>query len=141
MTWVQTVVETKEYLAAAKRAQLDGQTMYDIVTAVAATPDVGDLIEGSGGYRKFRFARPGTGKSGGFRVVSLYVSSTIPVFLITVFAKSRIPNLSKAQRTNSRRSPTRSWRSIRDQGESNDEGVRTDHGWSTRRLGVCERRT
>ncbi len=45
-----------------------------------------------------RVARPGQGKSGGYRVISYYYSEGIPVFLITVFAKNRQANLSKAER-------------------------------------------
>ena len=43
-----------------------------IVQTIAAYPEVGDLMAGTGGYRKVRFARPGMGKRGGARVVYLY---------------------------------------------------------------------
>jgi hypothetical protein len=38
---------------------------------IAANPSDGDLIRGSGGVRKVRWSRSGTGKSGGVRVVYL----------------------------------------------------------------------
>jgi hypothetical protein len=65
---------------------------------VAENPERGDLIEGTGGFRKFRVARPGQGKSGGFRVVTYYYSAGVPVFLITVFAKNQRVNLTRAER-------------------------------------------
>ena len=36
---------------------------------LAANPEAGDVIPGSGGCRKVRWARAGTGKRGGVRVV------------------------------------------------------------------------
>jgi len=51
----------------------------------------------TGGYRKLRFARSGMGKRGGARVVYLYGGEDLPIFLITVYAKSEKGNLSKAE--------------------------------------------
>ena len=45
-------------------------------------------MPGTGGYRKLRFARPGMGKRGGARVIYLYGGENLPIFLITVYAKS-----------------------------------------------------
>ena len=50
------------------------------------------------GIRKLRFARQGGGKSGGFRVIYFYcLDERVPIFLLTVFAKSDISNLSKEE--------------------------------------------
>jgi hypothetical protein len=95
---VHTVIETPAYLAAAKRAGMPSKVMVDVVTALAADPMLGDLLEGTGGFRKFRFARPGEGKSGGYRIVSFYHSKSVPVFLVTVFEKSQKDNLTQAER-------------------------------------------
>ena len=65
---------------------------------VAADPECGDLIRGTGGFRKVRVARKGMGKSGGARVVYVWRSDRIPVFLITVFPKNEKENLSMAER-------------------------------------------
>jgi hypothetical protein len=45
------------------------------------------LIQGTGGARKLRFAKPGKGKSGSYRVVTYYTAEDIPVFLMDVYAK------------------------------------------------------
>jgi hypothetical protein len=37
--------------------------------SLVAQPDSGDLIKGSGGMRKLRWALPGRGKSGGIRII------------------------------------------------------------------------
>jgi hypothetical protein len=55
---------------------------------VAADPECGDVIRGTGGFRKVRVARKGMGKSGGARVVYIWRNERFPVFLITVFPKN-----------------------------------------------------
>ena len=66
--------------------------------ALSQEPDAGDPIPGTGGARKFRVAKPGGGKSGGYRVVTFYTGTDIPVFLMDVYAKGEKINLSAAER-------------------------------------------
>jgi mRNA-degrading endonuclease RelE of RelBE toxin-antitoxin system len=40
-----------------------------LVLALAMNPRAGDLIRGTGGVRKLRWARGGRGKSGGVRII------------------------------------------------------------------------
>lgn len=93
-----TVVETPSYLAAAKRAGMSDAVRMHVVTVIAENPELGDLMVGAGGLRKFRFARPGTGKSGGYRILSYYVAEDWPVFLVGVFAKGAKANLTAAEK-------------------------------------------
>lgn len=95
---MQTVVETPGYLAAAKAAGIEDSVRAAIVSAVARDPETGVLVVETGGLRKFRFARPGQGKSGGYRILSYFVSTDLPVFLIGVFAKNQKGNLTAAER-------------------------------------------
>lgn len=53
---VQTVVETPTYLAIANRL-FSEEERADIVALVAADPERGDVIRGTGGFRKVRVAR------------------------------------------------------------------------------------
>lgn len=47
-----------------------------------------------GGVRKFRYARSGEGKRGGYRVVHVFVpDSEMPIFLVTIFAKNEKADL------------------------------------------------
>ncbi len=91
---MQTVVETKPYLAAADAAEMTESERERVVMFLAGNPDAGDLIQGTGGCRKVRVAKDGTGKSGGYRVISWFGGRDIPVFLLTVFAKGQKANLS-----------------------------------------------
>jgi hypothetical protein len=93
-----TVVETPPFLAAAKSAGMSDDVRAELVKAIAENPMIGDLMEGTGGFRKFRFAKPGMGKSGGFRVVSYYYDEGLPAFLITVFGKDEKSNLTQKER-------------------------------------------
>ena len=93
---MQTVVETPTYLRAAS-ALFSEMEQADIVTAIAFDPEAGDLMPGTGGYHKRRFARAGMGKRGGARVVYLYGSTDFPIFLITAYAKAEKGNLSRGE--------------------------------------------
>jgi hypothetical protein len=68
-----------------------------LVTLVALDPRRGVIPGGWGGARKFRFARPGRGKSGSWRIVTAYCGPGTPVFLVTVFGKGEKANLSRAE--------------------------------------------
>jgi len=92
-----TVAELPEYLRAAARLLADADRRA-IIDHVATHPTAGDLIEGTGGVRKLRWARDGRGKSGGVRVIYQHHSETMPLYLLTMFAKNERSNLSKADR-------------------------------------------
>lgn len=68
-----------------------------VIDTLAANPDAGELIVGSGGCRKVRIAGKGKGKSGGYRVVTVFGGDFMPVYLIAVLAKGSRANFSKAE--------------------------------------------
>ncbi|WP_419831698.1 transcriptional regulator [Endozoicomonas atrinae] len=51
-------------------------------------PDSGDLIRGSGGVRKIRWAQEGKGKSGGIRVIYYWKKSDFEIWMLTLYSKS-----------------------------------------------------
>ena len=73
------------------------------MNAISAEPTKGDLMAETGGARKIRFAGRGKGKSGGYRVVTYFGGSDIPVFLLGLFSKGEKDNLSKAERNELRK--------------------------------------
>lgn len=89
-----TVVETRSFLGFVKREKLSEAQVASVVTTLAENPTVGDLIKGTGGIRKFRVARDGGGKSGGYRVIYYYYNQSHPIFLIEGFGKNEKDNLS-----------------------------------------------
>ena len=70
----------------------------EVVEYLAANPRAGDLMQGTGGVRKLRWARAGRGKSGGVRVIYYFHSDVMPLYLLTAFGKNERSNLSKAER-------------------------------------------
>lgn len=93
-----TVVETNAYIAAAKDAGMSADEMIAVVNTIAANPEAGEIMPGCGGARKLRVAKPGKGKSGGYRVITYYAGAAHPAFLLTVFGKNEKANLTKAER-------------------------------------------
>ena len=94
---MRTVVETPAYLAIARKL-FDDEEREEIVATVAFDPECGEVMAGTGGFRKVRVARASMGKRGGARVIYIWRNDKFPVFLITVFAKNEKENLSKAER-------------------------------------------
>lgn len=58
-----------------------------------AHPDAGDVIRGSGGIRKARWAVKGRGKSGGIRVIYYWVMDMDHIYLLTLYGKSERANI------------------------------------------------
>src|SRR5580693_8545328 len=56
-------------------------------------------MPGTGGARKVRFARPGEGKRGGYRIITFFSGADVPVFLLSVFAKNEKSDLSKDEKS------------------------------------------
>ena len=94
MTQLQTVVELPEFIRRA-RAIMREDERTELVGFVAANPEAGVAL--GGGLRKLRFAREGSGKSGGFRTVYVFGGAHMPIFLVTVFAKNERDNLGRAE--------------------------------------------
>lgn len=92
------VIETAAYLAAAKDAGMSADEMAAVVDRIAADPETGDIMPGCGGARKLRVARPGKGKSAGYRVITYFAGADVPAFLLTVFGKNEKVNLTRAER-------------------------------------------
>ena len=63
-------------------------------------PELGDLIQGTGGLRKVRFrdARRGKGKRGGLRVIYYYWLGAAEFWLFTVYDKNEVADLTREQK-------------------------------------------
>ncbi|MEK0082684.1 type II toxin-antitoxin system RelE/ParE family toxin [Benzoatithermus flavus] len=93
-----TAVETQAFLAHCKAAGVSEDERKIMVAFLAANSEAGDLIVGTGGARKVRFAGRGKGKSGGYRVITCFGGGAILVFLIALFSKGERSDLSQAER-------------------------------------------
>jgi hypothetical protein len=96
-----TIVETPQFLAATRK-MFDEEERAELVNYLADNPTAGDLIEGTGGVRKLRWAMEGRGKRGGARVIYFFHNVSMPLFLITAYAKNVRADLSQAERNDFR---------------------------------------
>lgn len=61
-------------------------------------PVKGDVIQGTGGLRKIRVAAKGKGKRGGARVIYYYFDRHSRFYLLTVYAKNEVSDLTTTQK-------------------------------------------
>lgn len=67
---------------------LSNEEYRGLQTYLLQKPDIGDLIKGSGGVRKVRWAPEGQGKSGGVRVIYYWKKSEHEIWMLTLYSKS-----------------------------------------------------
>ena len=60
-------------------------------------PKVGDVMRGTGGVRKMRFAFEHQGKSGGIRVIYVDFEIYEKIYLLTAYTKNEKDNLTKEE--------------------------------------------
>jgi hypothetical protein len=88
-----TVAETSLFLRQAADVWTDAERAA-FVDFIAANPEEGDVIQDTGGIRKVRWSRQGSGKRGGVRVVYFYHDTAMPLYLLMVYAKAQREDLS-----------------------------------------------
>lgn len=69
-----------------------------VVDLIAFDPTCGDLIAGTGGLRKVRVGRGGSGKRGGARVIYYFYNADHPVLLVALYAKNEKADLSAQEK-------------------------------------------
>ena len=57
-------------------------------------PDTGDVVPGSGGVRKIRWAMRGRGKRGGVRVIYYWKKRDDEMWMLTLYAKNEASTIS-----------------------------------------------
>jgi hypothetical protein len=95
---MKTVIETPSFIASARQVGLSDEFRSFIVETIADDPMMGEIMAGTGGCRKSRFAGRGKGKSGGYRTVHYNGADDVPVLLLVVLDKGDRDNLSQAER-------------------------------------------
>ena len=88
-----TVIETPLFLRYAAEVW-DDEERETFVDWIASHPTAGDLIPGTGGLRKVRWARAGMGKRGGARAVYFIRNRQGEIVLLLAYAKAKFDNLS-----------------------------------------------
>ncbi len=91
------MVETRGYLKSAETT-FSKEEREQIVLRIATDPGGGDVLQGTGGFRKVRVARSGMGKRGGARLIYIVRGEDFPIFLVAVYSKNEKESLTKEQR-------------------------------------------
>lgn len=82
-----TVIESRRFSKDAETLFTDAQ-LARLITHLSLNPEVGDVIQGTGGFRKLRWAVEGRGKRGGARVIYLFWQPDYPLLLVRAYAKN-----------------------------------------------------
>lgn len=88
-----TFVETKLFTQLVPNYFTDDE-YANLQGFIAANPDAGDVIRGSGGVRKLRWGLPGRGKRGGVRVIYYLRLRQGQVWMLTIYAKNEADSIS-----------------------------------------------
>lgn len=88
-----TVVEMPPFMRQAGKIWND-EEREAFVDHIARNPEAGDIVPGTGGVRKIRWARKGMGKRGGARVIYFYHHMDAPLYLIAAYAKAQQEDMS-----------------------------------------------
>lgn len=92
-----SVIRTATFLNDARAAGLSEDDQQLIVVAISENPMLGDVMRGTGGCRKVRFAGKGKGKRGGYRTVHCYAANDVPVVLLALINKGERSDLSRSE--------------------------------------------
>jgi hypothetical protein len=69
----------------------------DLQRVLVDNPNAGDVIPGSGGLRKVRWAAQGRGKRGGLRIIYCYLVSRDQFYMLLIYGKNEQDDLSPEQ--------------------------------------------
>jgi hypothetical protein len=79
--------------------RLDAQeAVWELENELLQNPDRGELIQGTGGFRKIRMKLAGRGKSAGARVVYFHQKDHAVIFLFLLYTKSGQSDLTAEQK-------------------------------------------
>jgi len=87
-----TIVETPTFAEDARKIWTE-QERGAFCAWLAANPEVGDVIPGSGGCRKVRWSITGSGKRGGARIIYFNRLANGEIWLLVIYTKSVMGNI------------------------------------------------
>ena len=95
-TFIETTVFTRQWQALG----LTEDDLEELQRQIMENPQVGKVIQGTGGIRKMRFTLPGKGKRGGSRVCYVDFVLYETVYLMTAYGKGEKTDLTETEKQN-----------------------------------------
>ncbi|MBO5009070.1 MAG: type II toxin-antitoxin system RelE/ParE family toxin [Clostridia bacterium] len=89
---------TKPFIICWKAMGLNDEDLKILESILLTNPQMGDVIQGTGGARKIRIQLEGRGKSGGGRVIYLDVFEKEKLYLLFAYPKNVQENLTEEQK-------------------------------------------
>lgn len=92
-----TLLETSSYVKAVSQFWSEDE-QREFKTFLGLNYQLGDIIPGTGGVRKIRWAASGHGQRGGARVIYYYYDEDEPIYLIFAYPKNVKANLTETEK-------------------------------------------
>lgn len=79
---------------------LNEESYRDLQVKLAVNPDLGDVMPGTGGFRKLRWAdaRRGKGRRGGLRIIYYNFKFDSQIWLVTLYDKNEAADLTSREK-------------------------------------------
>jgi hypothetical protein len=87
-----TIYETPTFAAEAAKVWGTDERL-EFFSWIARQPEAGTVVPGSGGCRKVRWSRAGTGKQGGVRVIYFLALEAGEIAMLLIYPKSTKDNI------------------------------------------------
>jgi hypothetical protein len=81
-----------------RESLMDDDSYREFQQFLMNDPDVGDVIKGTGGLRKIRWAANGKGKRGGSRTIYIYLANNHHFHLLTIYGKNESEDLTEDEK-------------------------------------------
>jgi hypothetical protein len=93
---IMELIETPVFTAFITKLMSDDE-YKDMQQALIRCPVAGDIVKGSGGLRKLRWAASGRGKRGGSRVIYYWYKDTETIYMLYAYVKNRQEDITRDQ--------------------------------------------
>ena len=87
-------IELPEFLKRWYEIGLSDDDLIDLEIYLCKNPQIGSLIQGTGGLRKLRWSLRNKGKSGGVRTLYIDFAFYEKIYLVTAYTKNEKENIS-----------------------------------------------
>lgn len=91
------IIETSVFTRRIKELMADDE-YKELQEALLKRPDMGSLIQGTGGLRKVRWKLEGRGKSGGVRAIYYWMTKDENIYMLYVYPKNEQEDLTAEQK-------------------------------------------